>query len=79
MTDAGVTHGANATALLLAFFIASPTPAGDLVGDLIEELRDCEQKLASLLTLRVTATHPDLFKADCPGGGDGGKARPVSM
>jgi hypothetical protein len=78
MTDAGVTHGANATALLLAFFIASPTPAGDLVGDLIEELRDCEQKLASLLTLRVTATHPDLFKADCPGG-DGGKARPVSM
>jgi hypothetical protein len=78
MTDAGVTHGANATALLLALFIASPTPAGDLIGDPIEELRDCEQKLASLLTLRVTATYPDLFKADCPGG-DSGKARPVSM
>jgi hypothetical protein len=57
MTDAGVTHGANAAALLLALFIASPTPAGDLIGDPIEELRDCEQKLASLLTLRVTEPH----------------------
>jgi hypothetical protein len=71
IADAGVRHGANTTALLLALFIASPISAGDLIGDPIEELRDCERKLASLLTLRVTATYPDVFKADCPGGGLG--------